>query len=537
MSDSDDDERVSADFASIFALAEMQGDADASSSTHVAKQEKKKICDASDFNPPTQEDLDWNVEVEKEKLMKKTAAFENGKMEVGTALVGRISKDIALPLYETSLLHMDYQNGGAKIMSSDGKSRFETLFPGIANYGLHIGEHDPKAQRCATIFIEGPFLAAKSAQVWPELHEFYKAAQKCVGSKFKPVVSHILFGKSTQVAFQYHWDADQHKKPVHLSFIAELGNSQSTMRIAGEEEMTYEEPGSWKLFDAQLVHRSGVSYADTIKIAIFFEEVDGEGKAVKKNTKGKASSSAAKKKEEKAEVEPEPEEEAEAAEEEEEENVGTAKMEALINALGAMGMMKEKKDREQATEWFLSHYEVRKWVDTDMMVDEYCAFFKGASSSAPPPNVVRVAALGLLARPEVVDAQAVEEAATTTSAAAEAPEAAVEVAEGVEETDPVEKVAPLLEEKEKKEQEKAAGGRVSIELVYPPKEATTEMGANAAGKLPVSHSPPHDNTTRSSTVVKKEKTTRSPTVVKKEKKEEADLVPVAKRPKRDQARK
>ena len=299
MSDSDDDERVSADFASIFALAEMQGDADASSSTHVAKQEKKKICDASDFNPPTQEDLDWNVEVEKEKLMKKTAAFDNGKMEVGTALVGRISKDIALPLYETSLLHMDYQNGGAKIMSSDGKSRFETLFPGIANYGLHIGEHDPKAQRCATVLIEGHFLAAKSAQVWPELHEFYKAAQKCVGSKFKPVVSHILFGKSTQVAFQYHWDVDQHKKQVHLTFIAELGNSQSTMCIAGEEEMTYEQPGSWKLFDAQLMHRSGVSYADTIKIAIFFEEVDGEGKAVKKNTKGKAtkeaSSSAAKK--------------------------------------------------------------------------------------------------------------------------------------------------------------------------------------------------------------------------------------------------
>ena len=88
-------------------------------------------------------------------------------------------------------------------------------------------------------------------------------------------------------------------------------------------EMTYEQPGSWKLFDAQLMHRSGVSYADTIKIAIFFEEVDGEGKAVKKkNTKGKAtkeaSSSAAKKKEEKAEADPEPEEEAEAAEEEEE---------------------------------------------------------------------------------------------------------------------------------------------------------------------------------------------------------------------------
>jgi hypothetical protein len=326
MSDSDVDERVSADFASIFALAKMQGEADASSSTHVAQQ-KMRICSPSDFNPPSPQDLDWNVKVEKEKLLQKTAAFENGKMQVGTALVGRISKDIALPLYETSLQHMDLQNGGAKIMSTDGKSRFETIFPGITDYGLHIGNHDRKAQWCATILIEGPFLATKSAQVWPELHEFYEVAQKCVGSKFKPVVSHILFGKSTQVAFQYHWDVDQHKKAVHLTFIAELGNSQSTMCIAGEEEMTYEQPGSWKLFDAQLVHRSGVSYADTIKIAIFFEEVDEEGKAVKKNTKGKAAkaassaaapAAAAKKEEKKFVAKTEAVEEAEAAEEEEE---------------------------------------------------------------------------------------------------------------------------------------------------------------------------------------------------------------------------
>jgi hypothetical protein len=162
MSDSDVDERVSADFASIFALAKMQGEADASSSTHVAQQ-KMRICSPSDFNPPSPQDLDWNVKVEKEKLLQKTAAFENGKMQVGTALVGRISKDIALPLYETSLQHMDLQNGGAKIMSTDGKSRFETIFPGITDYGLHIGNHDRKAQRCATILIEGPFLATAEA--------------------------------------------------------------------------------------------------------------------------------------------------------------------------------------------------------------------------------------------------------------------------------------------------------------------------------------------------------------------------------------
>jgi hypothetical protein len=214
--------------------------------------------------------------------------------------------------------------------------------------------------------------------------------------------------------------------------------------------------------------------------------------------------------------------------------VVVAKMEALIDVLWQLGMIPEEKDREQATEWFLNMHKDRNWVDTDIMVNEYCALFKGASSSAPPPSVLRGAGLGLIPRPNVVDDQAAEEGATTTSAAAEAPEAAAEVAEGDEETDPVDKAPPVMEEKEKEkektekkeEKETAAGGRVSIMLVSPRKLTTKEMGANAAGKSPVSHSPPHD-------------TKRSPTVVKKEKKDEVSLVPVSKRPKRetDKARK
>ena len=87
MSDTDDEERVSVDFASVFALAEMQGEADTSTSTQVA-QEKKKICVPSDFNPPTQQDVDWNVEVGKEKLVEKTFAFKGGKRQVGRAIAG-----------------------------------------------------------------------------------------------------------------------------------------------------------------------------------------------------------------------------------------------------------------------------------------------------------------------------------------------------------------------------------------------------------------------------------------------------------------
>ena len=267
MSDSDDDERVSADFASVFAMAEMQGDADASSSKRVA-QGKKKIVDLKDFKPPTPDAVEWNLEVEKEKLMEKVEVFGNagGPHVVGRALVGRLDKDLALPLYETTLQHMDVRNGGAKIMTTNGKKQVETNLPGINNYDLHIGDHDAEAQERASVIVDATMLTTKSREVWPELHVFYNAVQNLVGSKFKPVVGHILCGKSPQLAFEYHWDANQHKKPAALTFIAELGNSQSTICIAGDQEMTYDQPGSWKIFDAQLMHRSGVSYADTIKI-------------------------------------------------------------------------------------------------------------------------------------------------------------------------------------------------------------------------------------------------------------------------------
>ena len=108
------------------------------------------------------QDVDWNVEVEKEKLLEKTAAYQEGKTLVGKALIGRLDKDIALPLYETSLQHMDVENGGAKIMGTDGKKQFVTILPGIHNYDLHrIGDHDDKAQRRATVLIDAAMLTTK----------------------------------------------------------------------------------------------------------------------------------------------------------------------------------------------------------------------------------------------------------------------------------------------------------------------------------------------------------------------------------------
>ena len=147
MSESDGDDfsgpAMSADFASIFALAEMQGAAEASSSTG-----KKKMVDLSDYNPPTQLDLDWNVEVEKEKLLEKTAAYVSGKKITGKALVGNIDKELASSLYESTLQHMDLENGGAKITTTAGKKQVDTVLPGITNYDLHVGEHDQKAHAC-----------------------------------------------------------------------------------------------------------------------------------------------------------------------------------------------------------------------------------------------------------------------------------------------------------------------------------------------------------------------------------------------------
>ena len=164
MSDSDDEEHVSQDFAFIFALAEMNSAAaDASSST--AAPEKKKMCDLCDFKAPTQDDVEWNVVVQKENLLEKTDAFTEGDRPVGKALVGRLDKDLALPLYETTLQHMNVEHGGAKIFTTDGKKQSVTTLPGINNYDLHVGEHDAKAQKRATVLIDAAMLTTKSKEV------------------------------------------------------------------------------------------------------------------------------------------------------------------------------------------------------------------------------------------------------------------------------------------------------------------------------------------------------------------------------------
>ena len=104
--------------------------ADASSST--AAPEKKKTCDLRDFKPQTQEDIEWNVEVQKENLLEKTYAFTEGDRLVGKALVGRLHTDLALPLYETTLQHMNVEHGGAKIFTTEGKKTMYKLARGFS---------------------------------------------------------------------------------------------------------------------------------------------------------------------------------------------------------------------------------------------------------------------------------------------------------------------------------------------------------------------------------------------------------------------
>ena len=49
----------------------------------------------------------------------------NGKKITGKALVGNIDKELASSLYESTLQHMDLENGGAKITTTAGKKQVD----------------------------------------------------------------------------------------------------------------------------------------------------------------------------------------------------------------------------------------------------------------------------------------------------------------------------------------------------------------------------------------------------------------------------
>jgi hypothetical protein len=115
-------------------------------------------------------------------------------------------------------------------------------------------------------------------KIWPELYTVYAEVKNIIDSKDELKVSsaHLLLCKSKQVAFQNHQDSKEQytngkKLKVEVSSVVELSNSKSTMSICGDAEpLMYHKPGAMKVFDADYWHRSGVSYANTIKIAFFW---------------------------------------------------------------------------------------------------------------------------------------------------------------------------------------------------------------------------------------------------------------------------
>jgi hypothetical protein len=64
---------------------------------------------------------------------------------------------------------------------------------------------------------------------------------------------------------------------VDFSTVLELSKSKSTMCIIGDEKpLQFASPGAMKAFDADLFHRSGVAYSNTIKIAFFWRFIDAD---------------------------------------------------------------------------------------------------------------------------------------------------------------------------------------------------------------------------------------------------------------------
>ena len=269
MSDTDDELRASINFSSVFALAAMESGEGSSSTGLTATHEKVKTIAINEYQKPKKWMVLNNRAVKDLKLVEKTAAYLAGKGTMNGAMItGTLAKQSALDLYESALVHMNPETGGAKMEYSVGRKNFVTFAPGFHQYDQVVGGHDAEEQRRATVVLDFKFLEETSKTLWPELHDVYFHVQKhVVGNYFKVVVAHILCGRSLQVAFEYHHDSEEHKMRVDLSFVAELGNSHSTMNIAGEKEMVYRSPGSWAMFDAQMMHRSGESYADTMKIA------------------------------------------------------------------------------------------------------------------------------------------------------------------------------------------------------------------------------------------------------------------------------
>ena len=227
-----------------------------------------RIADEGDYTAATEglvtENARINAKVEDDAVG--TKLLHIGLVPFGSAFHGFVDPDIASELYADLVEKYNPELGCVSIEVGGSVKEFY----GFDTYTDHIGEHKPDVQKRVSVVLGKQAMKTATSDKWPAMKKFINAVKQKLGPSFDLFVGHILFSNH-QVCFQYHQDNKDHKAAVDVSLVCELSASKSTMHIAGDvTSLEYEVPGSFFVFDSELWHRSGITYANTIKIALFF---------------------------------------------------------------------------------------------------------------------------------------------------------------------------------------------------------------------------------------------------------------------------
>lgn len=268
----------------------------------------------------------------------------------GQAFKGQIDPNKARKLHISTVEHWTNESGKLLVPTKQqhGKGTCHT-FSGFSNYGNVIG--DKEEQKAHTAQIGKRFLNnGEAKECWPELHEVYEEVQKIVGDEFCLGLAHVLWNKSKSTIFTGHQDHKEHQgKDIELTVCMEMTDTKGTVKFMGDKEVTYDEPGTLVAFDAELWHRTGVAYVDTMKIVFFFELNDKS----KKKKKGEKKEQKAKEEEGKEEVKVEVKKEGKEVAQEEEKGKKTEEAKSAEKKEGEEGgepVAQEKKGGEAKQE-------------------------------------------------------------------------------------------------------------------------------------------------------------------------------------------
>lgn len=102
----------------------------------------------------------------------------------------------------------------------------------------------------------------------PGFKDVYDIAKDAAGG-FELLDMHVLQQSSAQAIFSWHVDTEQSNKIV-LSQVFNLTATQTSMQVAGHDEVEYGGQGQGKMFLSNAHHRSGYAQNGTVKIAFFW---------------------------------------------------------------------------------------------------------------------------------------------------------------------------------------------------------------------------------------------------------------------------